>query len=718
MKTRSRAAILLAVLTLAALATMALYRGPGRVWGDEGTFLAMMASLARDGDLWFEEPDLARVQGAEGGRRHLILERSGDRVAYSKPIFFAVVATPFWWLFGEWGPIVLNAVSLAGALILVSTYLRRLGDPATAALLTVTFAGCAVLVPYVGWRMTDVLQTSLAVAGMVLCFARYRGAMPAEPNRLDRFLAWRGGPALGAALLGITVNMRVSNGVLVAAVVMAELLRRRPRRALAAGVLAVVAFAALAGATLALTGTSNPYRTTRATFTPATGYPAGAKAQAAMERLVSGEASEKTGIDTYAAADRIAYAAFYFFAGRHTGLIFYFPAAVVLLLFALRRSDPAGRAALAALGAAVVFFVAWRADNYFGGDTFIGNRYFPPLYPLVLVALPRLPGVRWLVAAWSVAAVSYGSALTSVVKYHELDATSQSHTRAGIFRLLPYETTALDIAGRRDRYWAGHFVRFLDPFARVGPWHAELYAGRPGADLVIAHWRPVDTVRFFVATSAPEARLEIRDYASRSSYPVGARASGVRRGPLGVQVDARLSRPWRKHRYWWDAETLYSSRALRLRLVVPAGPATAVLRYLGDPEMHRQAFSYERLDVRVPDRAVAGTSSTVSLALRNTSPLVWEAEDVLPVRLRYRLSREDGEPVASEAPIGLPGRVAPFHEVEISFDVTWPEEPGGYLLEADLVLEHVGGFAEGVGEPVLRRTVEVAAGDPAAASPR
>ena len=384
MKTQSRAAFLLALFTLATLATLALYRGPSRVWGDEGTFLAMMASLAHDGDLWFEEADLARVEAAEGGRRHLILERSGERIAYSKPIVFALVAAPFWIVFGDWGPIVLNVLALAWALALIFVYLRRFGDSAAAALLTVTFAGGGVLVPYLSWRMSDVFQTSLAVTGLLLCFARYRGTTPERPGALDRLLVWRGGPLVAAVLLGITVNMRVSNGVLVAAVVAAELVHRRLGRAAVVGALAVATFTACAGATLALTGTTNPYRMTRATFTPATGYPAGPEAETALGRLVSGEASDKTQLDTYTAPDRIAYAAFYLFAGRHSGLLFYFPAAIVLLLFALRRSDRVGWAALGALGSAFVFFVAWRADNYFGGDTFIGNRYFP-------VALPAGP---------------------------------------------------------------------------------------------------------------------------------------------------------------------------------------------------------------------------------------------------------------------------------------------------------------------------------------
>ncbi len=38
---------------------------------------------------------------------------------------------------------------------------------------------------------------------------------------------------------------------------------------------------------------------------------------------------------------------------------------------------------------------------------------------------------------------------------------------------------------------------------------------------------------------------------------------------------------------------------------------------------------------------------------------------------------------------------------------TWPEEPGTYELEADLVLEHVAWFQERLGHPLARKRFEV-----------
>ncbi|MCP3993593.1 MAG: hypothetical protein GY722_00810 [bacterium] len=98
----------------------------------------------------------------------------------------------------------------------------------------------------------------------------------------------------------------------------------------------------------------------------------------------------------------------------------------------------------------------------------------------------------------------------------------------------------------------------------------------------------------------------------------------------------------------------------------------------------------------------------MSFTLRNTSPLPWEREDVIPAGAGYRLYAEDRLLFESQR-IPLPHRVEPHADVEVAFEVAWPEEPGSYFLTADLVLEHVAWFAEGLGEPVLRQQVEVAA---------
>ena len=83
-------------LALALLASIAWQRPTAReLRGDEATYVAMAESLARDFDLVFDGRDRARVEAAATSGQALILQRAGERVAYSKPILYALVAAPF-----------------------------------------------------------------------------------------------------------------------------------------------------------------------------------------------------------------------------------------------------------------------------------------------------------------------------------------------------------------------------------------------------------------------------------------------------------------------------------------------------------------------------------------------------------------------------------------------------------------------------------------------
>ncbi len=573
---KNRAAILLALVSVAAFAALAPWRAPiAEARGDEGTFLAMAASLVHDGDLRFDERDRERLSGADAGRSTVILQRTERGIAYSKPILYPLAAAPFYALFGESGFWLLNLLALAAALVLGFAYLERLGPPGQAALVLATFAGASLLVPHLLWRMTDLAQASLALAGLALCFGGCRPAPSAVGTWRQRLLGWHGAPWLGALLLGLLVSMRLSNGALAAAPVLAALLGRRLGRAAALAVVALTGYLLAAGLTLALTGEPNPYRATRTSFNAEIGYPVGEGAAEARQRFAQRPATNRTGLRPAADGRRVPYAALYFFLGRHSSFVFYFPAGLVLLLAAARRPDRIGWALLISFAGAAIFFLAWRPWNYFGGGTFLGNRYLLPAYPALLLALRRLPGTRLLAVAWAIAAVAWGSAMLSAARTHTLDRTSQNHTHAGIFRLLPYESTAQVIDGRRDRYWADHFVRFVDPWARVRDDDFVLVAGEPAAELLVAHWQPAETLRLAVRTTGPGGVLELSDYGHRAAFDLLGAES-----PAGLTLELTPSRAWRRHRFWWDPETLYTARALRLRLVGPEGVRVRV-RYLG-----------------------------------------------------------------------------------------------------------------------------------------
>jgi len=528
----------------------------------------MAASLVRDGDLAFAEADLgwARERLPEGVT--VILQRTERGLRYSKPTLYPLLVAPLYALAGESGIVLANGLALGAALWLAWALWRGRAGRGGAALLIVGFAASGALLPYVVWRMSDAMQVALALAGLVLGVGALRaGAGVAWLEA--RWTAWAGG-----LLLGLAVSMRVPNLAAPAAAVAVAALAGRRRRAVALVLGTVLGLALAWGASELLITTWNPYRAVRTSFDGATGYPVGPGGEAAARRFDLDPATNRLGLLPRDEPERIAYAALYFFVGRHSGIAVYFPAALLLAAAAFSgRRDRATWALVGGAAAICLFYVAWIPQNYFGGSTFVGNRYFLTAYALLLVAPARPPRLRWWLAVWAVALFAGGSAVASVAASRALDPMSQSHANAGLFRRLPYETTGRRIDGQRDRYWAGDFVRLVDPWAEAGRETVTLTTGRPPAELVVATSWPGDVLALEVTADRPGLELLASDWAGSSRHALAVGGA--------TRIELAPSAGWRRHRFWWS-EDLYHVRTLRLSLrASDSGPAHAEIRYLG-----------------------------------------------------------------------------------------------------------------------------------------
>ncbi|MGB6362194.1 MAG: hypothetical protein WBG64_05945 [Thermoanaerobaculia bacterium] len=567
-------AILLPLSVLVAFSVLGVMRGSfSSVFGDEGTYLAMAQSVSRDGDLMFDTADRERLERAAGaGRQTVILQQTGKGISYSKPILYPLLVAPFHRLLGDLGLVLFNALAMGAALALAWGVLRRQASSEEAWLTLWTFFGAGVLPAYLVWKMPDLFQVALATAGLSLALATVRGAPLTTPDLIDRLLANRWAPVVGGGLLGLLAALRYPNLLIALAPIAALAISRRRHSMVlvAAGCLAAFVLVALCG--WVLVGTINPYKETRASFNAETGYPLSAEDPGVMEQFEARRATQSVTFRPELQPDVSAYSTGYFFVGRHTGLIFYFPAALVLVLAALRRPDRVGLTLVAGAAAVALFYLIWMPRNYFGGATFIGNRYFLAAYPLLLFASGRPLRGRSLIATWSLGILVVVSSIVSVAETRERDPGSQSHAYAGLFRLLPYESTALRIEGWRDRYWSGDLLRFVDPFAQVTEEAFVLRAGDRPAEILLASRRQGPLMRLEVRANTDEAVLEVTDRRGQRTYPL----------PRDGTVAVETAPSWRHHRFWWDADRTYSSRTLRLAVSTPDGePATVRFSYSG-----------------------------------------------------------------------------------------------------------------------------------------
>jgi hypothetical protein len=361
-------------------------------------------------------------------------------------------------------------------------------------------------------------------------------------------------------------------------------------------------------------------------------------------------------------------------------LLVYFPMAVLIAALALRRPDRLSLSILAGVLGMALFYLLWIPDNFFGGATFVGNRYFLPAYAALLVALPRLPGPRSLIAVWTLAAVALASAAASASRARDRDYFSQSHAEAGIFALLPIESTAAGLEGRKERIWSDEFLRFWDSAAAVSQWGFQLTShGRP-ALISVAHPRAAGLLRFVVFADRPGVELVFRDRGGEQRFPLAEARDGAR----GI-VEIVPGPTWRRHPRRWQPDETWFTRPFTPRIEGGGGePATAEVRYLGP---------YRPVPVRA----------------RNDGRRHWATHEAVPIQLSYRLQSLDNpkrQPIVGPAtsvrsPVGKGGLL------DTDLKVRWPRKPGRYELTIDLMLGGAAWFEEWTGQPLARGEVRV-----------
>ncbi len=659
--------------------------------GDESTYLAMASSLVRDGDLEFTWSDRIAAERL-GPETSVILQRNGKELAYSKPILYPALLAPFLFLGGEWGSVLLNLLAIGVGSWVLHRALARRWDRAGAARTMAVLLGAGSALAWVGWRMGEALQLGFALAACGLLLVAELPASSADRRRVR--LA---SPALGAGLLcGALISLREPNAALLLGLAAASLGLRRVQTAFQLALGASVTYALLLLATVALTGSPWPYKAERTTFSVATGWPVGPGSETALDRFGRDDAwaTSSLGLLPTLLPEVSGYSLLYFLCGRHTGLLAYAPGALSLGLIGLYQ----GRARwwlLGPLGLAV-FYLLWLPENYFGGETFIGNRYFLPGLAFLPLALGRPPSWRQVIPAWAVAALAGGSAWVSQARAPEDPPTSQLHAYAGLFRLLPYESTAPQIDGRRDRYWSEELVRFVDPYAAAASWSFELAAGSPPAELLLARFDAERPVRLLVLADGP-ARLVWRDWMGSGTFELRPTGSGS----FGGWIALRPSPPWRIHRFWWDPHAWYRASLVRFWLDSPREGTRARVRYLGALEPPREGFDWELGAVSVPEVVSSGSTLWVPVRIRNRSAFSWSSEAVLPVQLGARLWDGVSNRPVWEGRTPLPRSVPPGEEVLATARIDFPSEPGRYRVELDLVMEDVTWFGEKVGRPIL-----------------
>jgi hypothetical protein len=463
------------ILLMAIAATVDFPRAGISFKGDEATYYMLAHSLARDGDFAYERRDLIRVweeyHAPEGvflkrgksvtfewdGRFPFVRRVKSDdpvrtRLYYSKAYIYPLAAAPFVFAFGTSGFLVLHAVLLTLDLWLAYLWLTARGsDPRAAAAFALVFLLASVVPVYFVWLTPEVFNFSLVLVALFLW--TYKEVSPAPA----RFLASRWSDYAAAALIGVLTFSKPTHAPLIAPLVLLAVRRREWGRAFACGLVFLAASAGLFAANAAITGEFNYQGGYRKTFYSSIGFPF-ANERETFESIGEVHGRSDVLVDTLANTHTLTvlrHNVWYFLAGRYSGLLpYFFPAAIALALFLLRRRTQAfwQWLLLAAVGIEVLTFLLITPYTWSGGGGPIGNRYFLSFYPVFLFVMPPMATL-----APAAVALAVGAAFTAKVVFNPFWSSFNpgEHPKRGPLRLLPIELTMLNdlpLASNRDRW--------------------------------------------------------------------------------------------------------------------------------------------------------------------------------------------------------------------------------------------------------------------------
>ncbi len=216
----------------------------------------------------------------------------------------------------------------------------------------------------------------------------------------------------------------------------------------------------------------------------------------------------------------------YFLAGRHVGLLPYFPFALfVLLLYLADLRGPGGRSrhllagAVALYCALVIFDLPAAAAPGAAGPAVPGDRAFALVYPALLFLPRRLRAGRAALLAFAAAGLWTAPALLAAVGGAAPDFTLELHARGAAFRPLPVELTLLAdgrlpgyaradarLARGGEVWWVPRENFFLGEPNPDGVW----VRGASRSELFVAAPEPIETLRLEVESIAADSVLTLR----------------------------------------------------------------------------------------------------------------------------------------------------------------------------------------------------------------
>jgi hypothetical protein len=388
---------------------------------DEANYVAAALSAAYDGDLAFDRNDLVRFEGLyHQGPDGIFLKRgkvlrfhvdrsfpfvhkikredpNPNRLYFGKSIAYSVAAAPFVRAFGLNGLLLFHVLLLAATSVAAYVFLSAQSAPIAAATFVSAFLGASVLPVYGAFLMPEIFN--VALVALAYFFWLYKEVAPT--SRFTR--PWT--DIVAVVLLGIgTYSKPIPIAILVAPIVLLAWLRRRWRFGAMLGAVAVAvaclcfAFNAVVSGEFNYQGGDRKYFALRFPFeTPEATW------QSFRGAVTTDASTSREVLTSSELPARFAHNVVYFLVGRHFGFVPYFFPGVIAVgwwLISRSRRDVWRLCVFGGFVASAIATLIYLPWTWSGGGGPLGNRYFVPVYPLVLFLVPGGISIAPGILAW------------------------------------------------------------------------------------------------------------------------------------------------------------------------------------------------------------------------------------------------------------------------------------------------------------------------------
>jgi hypothetical protein len=361
---------------------------PVHRWGDGSTYYMQVLSIVNDHDIEYTAQDLQRLamyplEDAPAGM--YLIKTPGGQYFYGKEFSYALFASPFFILLGKNGMLTFNALMLLGMVAMGYLYLRKENGICSAGIALLFFVLSATFV-YTFWATPDLYDAFLIMLGFFL-WALYNK----DPD--VKYLA-------GASLaMGMAMVAKTPNAVVFLPLILYELYNKRYRNLFIALTAFVVPVMLFYGYFYLQSGAVSFYGGDRYYYLGNYPFSGGFDAtnEAGTPAFSSTEGDRQAFMINLHDLAVVPYNMAYYFVGRFTGMLWYYPlAAFALISFlwcARKKEYLRENLWVAAIGGSIVLYILFHitliGGNYSGGGWMIGNRYFY-VYPAFLFLLDRV----------------------------------------------------------------------------------------------------------------------------------------------------------------------------------------------------------------------------------------------------------------------------------------------------------------------------------------